>query len=220
MGLHFHRGRPGAIALVTVAVLSTALLALTTGRAAADEQSRHLPELPRPRAAAGGGLHGSRVEARARSGRRNRCAVATCPAADLAGRDLGHERRRSGDRRHQRGGRRGRDAARVDVTIDADPIYSCGQRSVLGEGRRECAGEDRRPGEQRLGPVVHDLDPSTSAIPADGTPADALAQLNADTIVLLQPPDGFTSIDGLSVKLIPPSTSRRSSVSPVSTSTA
>jgi hypothetical protein len=89
-------------------------------------------------------------------------------------------------------------AAKVEVTVDANPIAVAvnGQFSAKVDvsARAKIVVQASNSSGQSSTISI-----PTSAIPANGTPADALAQLNADAIVLLQPPDGFTSIDGLSV---------------------
>ncbi len=198
MGLHFlHRGRPGAFALVTVAVLSTALLALTTGRAAADGGQPPCPSCPDRVSPPGGGA-GAGSGAGGSGGGTAAPSRPVQPLISLGGVSVTNGVAAvtgvvnaavdAGDAA----------AAKVEVTVNANPIAVAvdGQFSAKVDVSARAKIVVRASNGSGQSSTISI---PTSAIPADGTPADALAQLNADAIVLLQPPDGFTSIDGLSV---------------------
>jgi hypothetical protein len=198
MGLHFlHRGRPGAIALVTVAVLSTALLALTTGRAAADGNQPPCPSCPDRVPPPGGGT-GAGSGAGGSGGGTAAPSQPVQPLISLGGISVTNGVAAVTGVVNAAVDAGNAAAARVDVTIDANPIAVAvnGQFSAKVDVSARAKIVVRASNGSGQSSTISI---PTSAIPADGTPADALGQLNADAIVLLQPPDGFTSIDGLSV---------------------
>jgi hypothetical protein len=191
MGPHFlHRGRPGAIALVTVAVLSTALLALTTGRAAADSGQPPCPSCPDRVPPPGGGTGAGSGAGGSGGG----AAAPSQPVQPLI--SLGGISVTNGVAAVT--GVVNAAAAKVEVTVDANPIAVAvnGQFSAKVDVSARAKIVVRASNGSGQSSTISI---PTSAIPSNGTPADALAQLNADAIVLLQPPDGFTSVDGLSV---------------------
>jgi hypothetical protein len=198
MGLHFlHRGRSGAIALVTVAVLSTALLALTAGRAVADGGQPPCPSCPDRVPPPGGGT-GAGSGAGGSGGGTAAPSRPVQPLISLGGISVTNGVAAVTGVVNAAVDAGTGIAAKVEVTVDANPIAVAvnGQFSAKVDvsARAKIVVQASNGSGQSSTISI-----PTSAIPANGTPADALAQLNADAIVLLQPPDGFASIDGLSV---------------------
>ncbi|HST25173.1 MAG TPA: hypothetical protein VLJ76_04205 [Gaiellaceae bacterium] len=87
--------------------------------------------------------------------------------------------------------------AKLHVTVNASPIdlSASGHFSAKVDLGTQAAIVVKASGQGEASTITI----PTSSVPTNGSPADALVQLDADVIVLLQPPGGFTSIDGLSV---------------------
>ena len=87
----------------------------------------------------------------------------------------------------------------VHVSVNAKPVSIAvgGQFSALVNINAKAAivveALDRANGE------TNSITIPASAIPAGGTPSDALAQLDADVVTMMVPPDGFTTVDGLAI---------------------
>ncbi|HEX3456182.1 MAG TPA: hypothetical protein VHS03_16290 [Gaiellaceae bacterium] len=182
---------------MTVAVLSTALLALTTGRAVADGGQPPCPSCP-DRVPPPGGGSGPGSGAGGSGGPTAAPSRPVQPLVSLGGVSVTNGVAAVTGVVNTATNAAGAIAARVHVTIDANPIdvAANGQFSAkvdVGAKAKIVVRASNGSGQSST------ISIPTSAVPSDGTPADALAQLNADAIVLLQPPDGFTSIDGLSV---------------------
>jgi hypothetical protein len=89
--------------------------------------------------------------------------------------------------------------AGVRVTIDAAPVSvsANGTFSATAKVKADASivvkASDGSTGQQYV------ISIPVSAIPAGGVAADALAQVNADAVTLMLPPDGFTIVDGVSI---------------------
>lgn len=89
--------------------------------------------------------------------------------------------------------------ANVSVTVDAQPVsISAGGRFSAAVNLDAHAAVTVQAGDRSNGEAYSITIPA-SAIPAGGTPSDALVQLNADVVTLMLPADGFTIVDGVDI---------------------
>jgi hypothetical protein len=190
MGPYFLRhGRPGALALVAVAVLATAVLASTAGRvsAAGEPPCPSCPDrVPPPSdgngsdsaGSGGGGAASQAVQPLISLGPVSVVGgvASVTGVVNAATSAVGH----------------------VRVTVDTNPVTVAfnGQFAANVNVKANADIVVRASG---VGGETSTISIPTSAIPSNGAPADALVQLHADAIVLLQPADGFTSVDGMPV---------------------
>lgn len=90
-------------------------------------------------------------------------------------------------------------AARVRVTINgAVAGVSAAGTFSASTSLAAHGGVVVRAGDVKTG-ATFTISIPASAIPTDGVAADALAQLDADRVTLLLPPDGFTIVDGVAI---------------------
>jgi hypothetical protein len=89
--------------------------------------------------------------------------------------------------------------AGVRVTVDAAPVSvsANGTFSATAKVKADASivvkASDGSTGQQYV------ISIPVSAIPAGGVAADALAQVDADAVTLMLPPDGFTIVDGVAI---------------------
>jgi hypothetical protein len=182
-------GRPGALALVAVAVLATAVLASTAGRvsAAGEPPCPSCPDrVPPPSdgngsdsaGSGGGGAASQAVQPLISLGPVSVVGgvASVTGVVNAATSAVGH----------------------VRVTVDTNPV-AVAVNGQFAANVNVKANADIVVKASGAGGETSTISIPTSAIPSNGAPADALVQLHADAIVLLQPADGFTSVDGTPV---------------------
>jgi hypothetical protein len=192
MGPYFHLQRGTRVsAKLAVAVVLAGVIAATasTVAAAGEPPCPSCPNRYPPPASPGGGGNGSQ---------------AGQPAAPLV--SLGPIALQGGVASvtgtiNAAAGGSGNTAANVQVTINglrvgvsADGQFSSSAK--VGSGTQ--AGVVVRASDPAIG-ESYTISIPVSAIPSGGAPADALAQVNADRITIMLPPDGFTTVDGVGI---------------------
>lgn len=90
--------------------------------------------------------------------------------------------------------------AKVKVTVNGAPVnVSAGGSFSATVNVAAQAGLVISAGDRASG-ATYTITIPDSAIPSNGVAADALAQLDADAVTLILPPDGFTIVDGLAIR--------------------
>jgi hypothetical protein len=193
MGPYFHLQRGARFtAFLAVALALAGVVAATaaTVAAAGEPPCPSCPDRYPPPAASGGGGNGSQA------------APAAQPAAPLV--SLGPIALQGGVASvtgvvNAVTGGSGNATANVQVTVN-------GQGVAVSAGG-QFSSSTKVGSDTPAGIVVQASDPAigesytisipVSAISSGGTPSDALAQVNADRVTVMLPPDGFTTVDGI-----------------------